>query len=208
VTEVRIIEAAAQLFAQNGFKATTTRNIAELAELNEATLFRYFPRKPEIFWAAVRSHVERVKLARATQICLAADDAPAVVVPLLITFLLENLNHQPDLHRLLHVAAFELPGSHKIIREHLGPIFDMICAYFKRCAEKGTIRKVEPSLAILGLVGVVCAHHGLCLLFTGHEPPYASDEQALSAYVVLWLNGLLPGQDGAATLALEAAAAL
>ena len=29
------------------------------------------------------------------------------------------------------------------------------------------------------------AHHGLCLLFTGEEPPYPSDEQALSAYVVL-----------------------
>jgi hypothetical protein len=55
------------------------------------------------------------------------------------------------------------------------------------------MRKVEPSLATLGLVGVVSAHHGLCLLFTGQEPPYASGEQALSAYVVLWLNGLLPG---------------
>lgn len=193
VTEVRIVEAAAQLFAHNGFKATTTREIAQLADLNEATLFRYFPRKPELFWAAVRSHVARVKLARDTQISLAADDAPAVVVPLLVSFLLDNLNHQPDLRRLLHVAAFELPESHKMIREHLGPIFDMVSAYFKRCAEKGTMRKVEPSLATLGLVGVVSAHHGLCLLFTGQEPPYASGEQALSAYVVLWLNGLLPG---------------
>jgi hypothetical protein len=58
------------------------------------------------------------------------------------------------------------------------------------------------------LVGVVSAHHGLCLLFTGQEPPYASDEQALSAYVVLWLNGLLPGQDGAAALGDGAGAAL
>jgi AcrR family transcriptional regulator len=43
VTEVRIVEAAAQLFAHNGFKGTTTRDIAQLADLNEATLFRYFP---------------------------------------------------------------------------------------------------------------------------------------------------------------------
>jgi AcrR family transcriptional regulator len=176
--------------------------------LNEATLFRYFPRKPELFWAAVKSHVARVKLARDTQISLTADDAPAVVVPLLVTFLLDNLNHQPDLRRLLHVAAFELPESNKMIREHLGPIFDMVCAYFKRCAERGTMRRVEPSLATLGLVGAVSAHHGLCLLFTGHEPPYPSDEQALSAYVVLWLNGLLPGREALAPPAVEANAAL
>jgi AcrR family transcriptional regulator len=207
VTEVRIVEAAAQLFAHNGFKATTTKDIAQLADLNEATLFRYFPRKPELFWAAVKSHVARVKLARDTQISLAADDSPAVVVPLLVTFLLDNLNHQPDLRRLLHVAAFELPESNKMIREHLGPIFDMVCAYFKRCSENGTMRKVEPSLATLGLVGAVSAHHGLCLLFTGQEPPYSNGEQALSDYVFLWLNGLLPSREALPAPAVGAIAA-
>jgi AcrR family transcriptional regulator len=196
VTEVRIVEAAAQLFAHNGFKGTTTRDIAQLADLNEATLFRYFPRKPELFWAAVKSHIARVKLARETQISLAADDAPTIVVPLLVAFVLDHLNRQPQLHRLLHVAAFELPDADKMIREHLGPIFDMVCAYFKRCGEKGIIRKVEPSLATLGLIGAVTAHHGLCLLFTEKEPPYPNDQQAISACAVLWLNGLLPGNDG------------
>jgi AcrR family transcriptional regulator len=201
VTEVRIVEAAAQLFAHQGFKGTTTREIAQLADLNEATLFRYFPRKPELFWAAVKSHVARVKLARDTQISLAADDAPTVVVPLLVTFLLDHLNHQPQLHRLLHVAAFELPEANKMIREHLGPIFDMVCAYFKRCAEKGTLRQIEPTLATLGLIGAVTAHHGLCSLFTEKEPPYPNCEQANSAYAVLWLNGLLPGNDDIAPTA-------
>lgn len=198
VTEVRIVEAAAQLFAHNGFKGTTTRDIAQLANLNEATLFRYFPRKPELFWAAVESHVARVKLARDTQTSLACDDAPTVVVPLLVAFLLDNLNSQPQLRRLLHVAAFELPESDKMIREHLGPIFDMVCAYFKRCTEKGTMRNVEPSLATLGLMGAITAHQGLCMLFTENEPPYPNDQQALAAYAILWLNGLLPGSDGTA----------
>jgi AcrR family transcriptional regulator len=203
VTAVRIVEAAAQLFAHNGFKGTTTREIAQLANLNEATLFRYFPRKPELFWAAVESHVARVKLGRDTQTSLASDDAPAIVVPRLVSFLLDNLNHQPELRRLLHVAAFELPESDQMIREHLGPIFDMVCAYFKRCAEKGTMRSVEPSLATLGLMGAITAHQGWSKLFTGREAPYADDQQALSAYAVLWLNGLLPGTEIAAAAAAE-----
>jgi AcrR family transcriptional regulator len=203
VTEVRIVEAAAQLFAHNGFKGTTTREIAQLASLNEATLFRYFPRKPELFWAAVESHVARVRLARDTQTSLASDDAPAIVVPLLVAFLLDNLNHQPQLRRLLHVAAFELPESDKMICEHLGPIFDMVCAYFKRCTEKGIMRDIEPSLATLGLMGAITAHQGWSKLFTGREAPYADDQQALSAYAVLWLNGLLPGTEVAAAAAAE-----
>jgi AcrR family transcriptional regulator len=208
VTEVRIVEAAAQLFAHHGFKATTTRDIAQLANLNEATLFRYFPRKPELFWAAVESHVARVKLARDTQASLASDAAPTIVVPLLVAFILDNLKNQPDLSRLLHVAAFELPQADKMIREHLGPIFDMVCAYFRRCAERGIMRNVEPSLATLGLMGAVTAHHGLCLLFTEKEPPYASDEQALSAYAVLWLNGLLPSKEALAASAASLSAPL
>ena len=95
----------------------------------------------------------RVKLARDTQTSLASNDAPTIVVSRLVAFLLDNLNSQPQLRRLLHVAAFELPESDKMIREHLGPIFDMVCAYFKRCAEKGIMRNVEPSLATLGLWG-------------------------------------------------------
>jgi AcrR family transcriptional regulator len=206
VTEVRIVEAAAQLFAHNGFKATTTRHIAQLANLNETTLFRYFPRKPELFWAAVESHVARVKLARETQTSLASDEAPTIVVPLLVSFLLDSLNNQPELRRLLHVAAFELPEANRMIREHLGPIFDMVCAYFKRCAEKGTMRNVEPSLATLGLMGVVTAHQGLCFLFTEKKPPHPNDEQALSAYAVLWLNGLQSVENGSATPAVETGA--
>ena len=201
VTEVRIVEAAAQLFAHNGYKGTTTRDIAQLANLNEATLFRYFPRKPELFWAAVESHVGRVKLARDTQTSLASDDAPTIVVPLLVAFLLGNLNSQPQLRRLLHVAAFELPESDKMIREHLGPIFDMVCAYFKRCAEKGTMRSIEPSLAALGLMGAITAHRGWCKLFTENEPAYPNDQQAVTAYATLWLNGLLPGRGGGAAVA-------
>ena len=192
VTEVRIVEAAAQLFAHNGFKGTTTRDIAQLANLNEATLFRYFPRKPELFWAAVESHVTRVKLARDTQTSLASDDEPTIVVPLLIAFLLDNLNSQPHLRRLLHVAAFELPEADQMIREHLGPIFDMVCAYFQRCADKGTMRNVAPPLVALGLLGAITAHQSLCLLLDGKESPYPNDEQAISAYALLWLNGLLP----------------
>jgi AcrR family transcriptional regulator len=208
VTEVRIIEAAAQLFAHNGFKGTTTRDIAQLADLNEATLFRYFPRKPDLFCAALKSHVARVKLGRDTQISLASDDAPTIVVPLLIAFVMDNLKNQPDLRRLLHVAAFELPEAEMMIREHLGPIFDMVCGYFKRCVEKGTMRNVAPSLAALGLLGTITAHQSLYQLFKGKEPPYPNHEQALCAYTLLWLNGLQLGKEALTVPAERGSAAL
>jgi hypothetical protein len=45
-------------------------------------------------------------------------------------------------------------------------------------------------------------------LFDGKEPPYPNDEQALSAYALLWLNGLLLGKEALAVPAMGASAAL
>ncbi len=46
---IRIIEAAKKLFMENGFKGTTTKMIAEEAQVNEATIFRHFKTKEGIF---------------------------------------------------------------------------------------------------------------------------------------------------------------
>jgi AcrR family transcriptional regulator len=189
VTEVRIIEAAVQLFSRQGYKGTSTREIAHLAEVNEATLFRCFVRKADLFWAAAESRLNRLKLGRELQQGLAMDLDPAIVVPMLVTFMVEKMLQHPDLMRLLYVAGFELPGADQMFREHLGPIFDAVNAYFGRCAARGVIYDLEPTIATLGLVGAVSAHQNLHHLFTGRELPWNAGEAA-PAYAQFWLNAL------------------
>ena len=192
VTEVRLVEAAAQLFARHGFKATTTREIAQLAALNEATLFRYFPRKPDLFLAALESHLNRVKFSHDLQTSLVNDDHPEVVLPKLVAFFLNVLNTQPELRSLLHVAGFELPEAQKLIREHFWPIFDTLCAYFKRSSAREAICKIDPQLAAFGLLGVISAHHLLREVFAFKEGSQAPVADGSELYVSLWLHGLMP----------------
>jgi AcrR family transcriptional regulator len=192
VTEVRLVEAAAQLFARHGFKATTTREIASFADLNEATLFRYFPRKSDLFWAAVESHVARVRMSRDLQSSLAAEQPPCDVVPNIVRFFLDTLRQQPELQRLLHVAAFELPEADTMIREYLGPMYDMICDYFRRSAERGAIRDVDPSLVTLGLVGAVSSHQSLHRLFSRTPAQPLDPEVAIADYSRLVLEAIQP----------------
>lgn len=47
-TRQRILDAAQQLFAVQGFETTTTRDIAQAAEIAVGTLFNYFPTKEAI----------------------------------------------------------------------------------------------------------------------------------------------------------------
>jgi AcrR family transcriptional regulator len=53
--EVRelILSAAAELFAEQGFAATTTREIAERAEVRETTMFRIYASKEHLYQEAV-----------------------------------------------------------------------------------------------------------------------------------------------------------
>jgi AcrR family transcriptional regulator len=189
VTEVRIVEAAVQLFSRYGYKGTTTRQIAQLARVNEATVFRCFARKAELFWAAAESRLKRLKMGRELQHGLATDLEPEIILPMLVAFLVENISDDPDLMRLLYVAGFELPGADRMFREHLGPIFDSVNAYFARCAARGAINAQEPAFATLGLAGAVSAHRNLQQLFTSERRQ--SDAQAFApAYARFWLNAL------------------
>jgi AcrR family transcriptional regulator len=189
VTEVRLVEAAAQLFSRQGFKGTSTRDIAQLAGVNEATLFRYFGKKTDLFWAAAESRLNRLKFGRELQSGLASDREPDVIVPMLAAFMVDNMSEHPELMRLLYVARFELPGADQVFREHLGPIFDAVHAYFSRCAAKGLIRDLDPTIATLGLAGAVSAHLNLHQLFTGRDEPWDA-RSAAPIYAQLWLNAL------------------
>ncbi|HEY0528209.1 MAG TPA: TetR/AcrR family transcriptional regulator [Gemmatimonadaceae bacterium] len=55
-----ILSAAAGVFAQHGFRGSTTRRIADAAGVNEVTLFRYFGSKDVLLRAAMEHLAESV----------------------------------------------------------------------------------------------------------------------------------------------------
>lgn len=190
VTEVRILEAAVQLFSQQGYNGTGTREIAQLGDVNETTLFRYYGTKKDLFWAALESRLSKIKLGRELQTALLSDDDPSVVLPMVFEFVVGIICGQPELMRLLYVSALELPGADEIYRNHLGGIFDSITSYLTRSAARGTICGVDPHIATLAFVGTIISHSSLYQLFVGRELPFANTDEASSAYSSFWLSVL------------------
>ena len=52
-TRTAILNAAVQVFSQHGFRGSTTRRIADAAEVNEVTIFRYFGSKEALLQEAI-----------------------------------------------------------------------------------------------------------------------------------------------------------
>lgn len=189
----RILEAAVQLFARQGFSGTSTRKIARLADVNEASLFRHFPSKQELFWAALQSRLGRVRLGKELQNALSQQARPELVLPLIIELLVQIATYQSELIRLLDIGLLELrPRAESIYRKQIAPMFEAISNYLDVCAKSGALAGMDPSVTTIALSTTVLAHQCLYGIVTGAGTPYANSEEAISAYSNFWLNALRP----------------
>lgn len=59
----RLIEAAARVYAETGYRGATTRRIAQLAGVNEITLFRHFGSKDALIQEALRCRAGHAEFA-------------------------------------------------------------------------------------------------------------------------------------------------
>jgi hypothetical protein len=107
--------------------------------------------------------------------------------------LVETVQHQPEMIRLLYLSLFELEnGAERILRKHLMPLFDPVHEYLARCVSKGLIRNLEPGVATLGLAASIAAHRGLQHVLSSDDMPYANIDEAIAAYSDFWMRALIP----------------
>lgn len=84
----RIMEAAARIFAHNGFRKTTLEEIAEAASMGKATLYHYFPQGKEQIFGEVVQHIVDDLFKRMVQVI----NAPGAVAERLSNYLRERVS--------------------------------------------------------------------------------------------------------------------
>ncbi|MGH7192579.1 MAG: TetR/AcrR family transcriptional regulator [Candidatus Saccharimonadales bacterium] len=99
-TRERIVEAALALFRQQGFEATTTREIARAAEIATGTLFNYFPNKEDILGQVAGRALCKARAAFAKQDA-AADLAAADIEEDLFALVAAELRQLKPLRKLM-----------------------------------------------------------------------------------------------------------
>jgi AcrR family transcriptional regulator len=170
----RIIESAANLFSKSGYHGASTRDIAHLAQLNEATLFRHFPRKHDLYVAALESELQSV--------CLRGDlltevaNAPDAHSALARTFVLIKamLTERNDLIRLLQFTALELEKEFDpLLRKHTRELIEVVAGYLQRWIDNGQLRCSDPKAVVLTLIAIVLSYQPFSNLFSQDLSPAA-----------------------------------
>jgi AcrR family transcriptional regulator len=119
-----IIAAAQKAFARSTFAGARTRDIAEAAGVNQATLFKFFPTKEKLFEEAVikpltvamENMQERLELYDAA-------DTPERMAELAEESTARHLADMEQLLPLLATALFsDMEQGRRLFREHLQPL--------------------------------------------------------------------------------------
>jgi AcrR family transcriptional regulator len=189
----KIVHAAAQLFARQGYHGTSTREIARVAEVSENTLFRHFEHKEEIFWAALRSRLSGLELRRELLENLASSADPEIVLPQILAQLVDTVILRPELLRLIAVAFIELHWkAATVCREQLSPMFSAINSYFSASVQQGRLREIDPALLTVALASTVMVHPEMTKLIRDAAPFFADSRTAIREYSKFWLDVLIP----------------
>jgi AcrR family transcriptional regulator len=190
---VKVVHAAAHLFARQGYHGTSTREIARLAEISENTLFRYFENKESLFWEALDSSMSGLKLRKQLQDCIDECAPLEVVLPQILAQLTDTAILKPELLRLIAVAFLELRGKAGVVcHEHLSPIFSTINRYLTLSIERGAMRSLDPSLVTTALAMTTMLHPEFSRLISGALQPSINSQEIIKAHTKFWLNVLLP----------------
>ena len=151
-TRTAILTAAVQVFSQHGFRGSTTRRIAEAAEVNEVTIFRYFGSKEALLQEAINTPVE---------------------IGLIVPLPSDPVNPWEELADWAGGIVKHLQSRKSVIRKCMGEIEERpeltaraaemptratneLCDYFKRLKERGfTDQEFEPTVASAMLIAAV-----------------------------------------------------
>ncbi len=192
----QILSVAMGLFAQRGFQGTTTRQIAERAGVNEAILFRHFPRKEDLYWAILdgKSRRARARERLEAQLRAAPDEQEAFAA--VAEDILRRNTEDPTLGRLLLFSALENHRlSHRFFRTHVARYYEALARHIRQGIHAGRFRRVDPLVAARGFLGMVVYHFLIQELFGGRRYQKFDRRLVCRTLAEIWLKGMrVPGR--------------
>ncbi|MCX8062725.1 MAG: TetR/AcrR family transcriptional regulator [Anaerolineales bacterium] len=164
--KIQILDAAARVFAEKGFHAATTKEIAEAADVAEGTIYNYFESKEDLLLGIMSRLAESQSLALFTQselleqtLEMPSHDFLALIFRLRHSFVVED-NHLAMLRAVLSEILVNRKFAERYYKELIQPMISLWEQYLQTRIEREEVRSVNVSLVVrfllafnLGMVG-------------------------------------------------------
>lgn len=164
-TQQKLLDAAIQAFAENGFKGTSTRDIAERAGVHHPLITYHFKNKEELWRAAADRIFSKFNASMRQALQDTIDESPRTRMASLIRTYVHYAASQPALHKVM-VQEASHPSSRLdwLINTHLRPLFEVSVRNLKELQEQG----IAPDGNVAILFNMIRVSAG-GLIALGHE---------------------------------------
>jgi len=194
----QILQTAVSLFSQRGFKGTTTKEIARVAGVSEAMVFRHFENKDALYGAILdtkgcQDGVRRFPWEENEALRTAIEEKDDLAVFYNIAF--DALNkHQADegFMRLLFYSALEEHVlAERFFHEFIERIYEFIGGYVEERQRDGAFREMNPRIVVRAFLGMLI-HHSLNNILWDKKRVILdiSNEEAARNFAEILLNGI------------------
>ncbi|MBE9009026.1 TetR family transcriptional regulator [Pseudanabaenaceae cyanobacterium LEGE 13415] len=191
-TRQRLIHAALELFTAHGVTDTTTKQIAELADVNEVTLFRHFGNKHGLLLAAIEEAAVFTELGQT--LVQQAEQAAGMDQALkeYATACLEALERVPEMVRSVVGEAGQYPAENrKALGRGLTQANRYVAQYFDQMIQR---RQMQPNLSaetLASLLNGMLLGYAVIEFTSEFHELWQSREEFLSNLVTLFLQGAI-----------------
>ena len=186
----QILVGAWSLFAQKGFRGTTTREIAKRLGISEALMFKYFPTKAALCRAIIQKRMNGTEEMIFPKEAIDSQDDRQVFKSIL-SYLIRKNTADPTFMRLLLYSALEGHDLSKMFFEnHAMDHTKFLAQYIRRRIKENVFRKVDPFLTARAFIGMAIHYvmsqeiYGMKKLF------HFSHHKVVDTLADLFLNGL------------------
>ena len=199
-TKARLIEAALDLFAERGVTETTTKAVAERAQVNEVTLFRNFGNKYRLLLAVLEDSAVFAKLVHALVEQANAKDSVADFLQEYAQESLHTLAKAPDLVRSIVGEAGNYPIENRLaLGKGLSEANRYVAAYLAEAIAKEGLTSDLTSEQIVNLLNFLLLGYFIVESSTEGYNYWNEKDNFLESIVRLFLQGSFTSSQATST---------
>lgn len=172
----RILDAAEDLFAADGFDATPTARIARRAAVAKGLLFYYFPRKMDLLRTLFAERLPTHPLSSVSAIAVPGDMAGSLVR------LADRIGFTGRHSQVLSAILFREASTHPDVRDHLRALYTGLMELTEAVLDAASPRKLnrDRRTAAAGTFVAVMLHGANSLRFDGPVPDLGATAEIVS----------------------------
>jgi len=187
-TRIAIEDAAIVLFMEQGYHATSMRQIAERSELALGGIYNHFKSKDEIFKAII---VDKHPYRQILPLILAVEGETAEeFFGNAFRIVIHELGKRPEFINLMFIELVEFKGKHgavmlREIAPKVLPVFEKIVKSYKG------LRVTNPAVLMRSFFGMVISYFITEMIIANSVVSKLMPKNSTDAYVDIFLKGIL-----------------